>query len=314
VVSVVLALAGRCDTRETTRVGRMDVVGAFLVALGLASLTYALVEGAERGIGAIWWAIVAAVAGLVGFVVWELRAAEPLLPFGLFRRRNFAASNAATFLVYAALGAYLLFVPVFLQFLGYSPFQAGLFLTPGSIALVLLASRFGALADRRGPRLLLTVGPTLVGVGLLLLLPISGMSSFWMWMVPATVALSLGLAMLVAPITNTAIASAPQELAGVASGVNQTVARVGGLLAVAVVGLVVALVFDARTDDPDAQPLPTAQATQEVQDASLAGFRAGMLLAAGLAFGGAAVAALWISDAEALGRRRRPSGEHAFEA
>ena len=120
--------------------------------------------------------------------------------------------------------------------------------------------------------------------------------------------------MLVAPITNTAIASAPQELAGVASGVNQTVARVGGLLAVAVVGLVVALVFDARTDDPDAQPLPTTEATQEVHDASLAGFRAGMLVAAGLAFGGAAIAAVGISDAEALGRRRRPSGEHAFEA
>ena len=314
VVTVVLALAGRCHSRETTRVGRMDVLGAFLAALGLAALTYALVEGADRGIGAVWWAIVAAVVGLVGFVLWELRAAEPLLPFELFRRRNFAAANAATFLIYAALGAYLLFVPVFLQFIGYSPFKAGLFLTPGSLAMVLFASRFGAIADRRGPRLLLTVGPTLVGVGLLLLLPISDMSSFWMWIVPATVTLSFGLAMLVAPITNTAIASAPQELAGVASGVNQTVARVGGLLAVAVVGLVVALVFDARTDDPDAQPLPTTEATQEVHDASLAGFRAGMLVAAGLAFGGAAIAAVGISDAEALGRRRRPSGEHAFEA
>jgi EmrB/QacA subfamily drug resistance transporter len=313
VVTVVLAVAGSCHSRETTRVGRMDVVGALLAALGLAALTYALVEGADKGIQAVWWAVVAGVAALAAFVVWELRTTEPLLPFDLFRRRNFAASNAATFLIYAALGAYLLFVPVFLQFLGYSAFQAGLFLTPGSLALVLLASRFGAIADRRGPRLLLTVGPSLVGVGLLLLLPIGDMSSFWIWIVPGTVALSLGLAMLVAPITNTAIASAPQDLAGVASGVNQTVARVGGLLAVAVVGLVVALVFDARTDAPDAQPLPTKQATAEVHDASLAGFRAGMLVAAGLAFGGAAIAGLWISDAEALGRRRRPSGEHAFE-
>jgi len=292
----------------------MDVVGALLAAVGLAALTYALVEGAERGIGAVWWAVVAAVAGLVGFVLWELRAAEPLLPFGLFRSRNFAASNAATFLVYAALGGYLLFVPVFLQFLGYSPFEAGLFLTPGSIAMVLFATRFGAIADRRGPRLLLVAGPSLVGVGLLLLLPIADTSSIWMWMVPAIVTLAMGLAMLVAPITNTAIASAPQELAGVASGVNQTVARVGGLLAVAVVGLVISLVFDARTDDPDAQPLPTTETTKEVHDASLAGFRAGMLLSAGLAFGGAAVAAFGISDAEALGRRPRPSGEHAFEA
>jgi len=314
VVTVVVALAGRCDSRETTRVGRMDVVGALLAAVGLAALTYALVEGADRGVAEVWWAVVAAGAALVGFVLWELRAAEPLLPFGLFRRRNFAASNAATFLIYAALGAYLLFVPVFLQFLGYSPFEAGLALTPVSIAMILLATRFGSIADRRGPRLLLTAGPSLVGVGLLLLLPISDMTGFWIWFAPATVALSLGLAMLVAPITNTAISSAPQELAGIASGVNQTVARVGGLLAVAVVGLVISLVFDARTDDPEAQPLPTTAATQEVHDASLAGFRAGMLLSAGLAFGGAAIAAFAISDAEALGRRRTASGEHAFEA
>jgi len=314
VVTIILALSGRCESREATRVGRMDVVGALLAAVGLSSLTYALVEGADRGIGAVWWAVVAAVVGLVGFVLWELRAAEPLLPFGLFRRRNFAASNAATFLIYAALGAYLLFVPVFLQFLGYSPFESGLFLTPVSIAMVLFATRFGAIADRRGPRLLLVVGPSLVGVGLLLLLPIADTSSIWIWIVPAIVTLSLGLAMLVAPITNTAIASAPEELAGIAAGVNQTVARVGGLLAVAVVGLVIAVVFDARADDPDAQPLPTTTTTEEVHDASLAGFRAGMLVSAGLAFGGAVIAGLGISDAEALGRRRTPSGEHAFEA
>ena len=312
-ITVVLALAGRCHVRETTRVGRMDVPGAALAALGLAALTYALVEGADRGVAAVWWAIVAAVVLLGAFFAWQLRAAEPLLPLDLFRRRNFAASNGATFLTYAALGAYLLFLPVYLQFLGFSPFESGLAMTPTSIVLILLASRFGSFADKRGPRLVLGVGPALVGVGILLLLPVAERSDFWVFGIPALLVFSVGLAMLVAPITNTAIVSAPESLAGIASGVNQTVARVGGLLAVAVVGLVIALVFDARTDVRGAEPFSTSKGAPEAHDATIAGFRAGMLLSAGLAFGGAAVGGLAVSNAEALGRRR-PSGEGALES
>ncbi len=311
-VTVVLALAGRCHAQEQTRVGRMDVPGAALAALGLAALTYSLVEGADSGLAAVWWSVVAAVVLLVAFFVWQLRAAEPLLPLDLFRRRNFAAANAATFLTYAALGAFLLFLPVYLQFLGFTPFQSGLALTPTSIALILLASRFGSFADTRGPRLLLGLGPALVGVGILLLLPIAEQSDFWVYGIPALLVFSVGLAMLVAPITNTAIASAPESLAGIASGVNQTVARVGGLLAVAVVGLVVAVVFDARTDSRGAEAFSTMKSAPEAHDASIAGFRAGMLVAAGLAFGGAAVGGFAVSNAEALGRRRL-SGEGALE-
>jgi EmrB/QacA subfamily drug resistance transporter len=312
-VTVVLALAGRCRSREVTSVGRMDVHGAVLAALGLAALTYTLVEGADLGLGSVWWAAVATVLLLAAFVVRQLRAPEPLLPLDLFRDRNFAAANAATFLTYAALGAYLVFLPVFLQFLGLTPFEAGLALMPSSVALILLAGWFGAIADRRGPRLLLTVGPALVGVGIVLLLPISDRASLWLWIVPAFGVLSLGLAMLVAPITNTAIVSAPPALAGIASGVNQTVARVGNLLAVAVVGLVIAVVFDARSAARGAEALPSGRASAEVRDASVDGFRAGMVLAAALAFGGA-LAGLAISDAEALVRRRLPSGEHALES
>jgi EmrB/QacA subfamily drug resistance transporter len=312
--TVVLALAGRCRARETTSVGRMDLPGAGLAAVGLAALTYALVEGADRGLGAVWWAAAVAVVLLGAFVAWQVRAAEPLLPLDLFRRRNFAASNGATFLTYAALGAYLLFLPVYLQFLGFTPFESGLAMTPSSVVLILLASRFGSFADTRGPRLVLCAGPALVGVGILLLLPVRERADFWAWGIPALLVFSVGLAMLVAPITNTAIASAPESLAGIASGVNQTVARVGGLLAVAIVGLVIAVVFDARTSARGAEAFSTMRTTPEVRAASVDGFRAGMLVAAGLAFGGALVGGLAVSNAEALRRRRPLSGEGALEA
>jgi EmrB/QacA subfamily drug resistance transporter len=307
-IAVVLAVAGRCERREQHRVGRMDVVGATLAAVGFGGLTYALVEGAERGVDAVWWAAVVAVLALGGFFAWEVRAREPLLPLGLFRVRNFAAANGATFLTYAALGAVLVYLPVYLQFLGFSAFEAGLALTPTSIALILLASWFGGLADRHGPRLFLSLGPALVGVGILLLLPFRERDDFWTWGIAALLVVAVGLAMLVAPITNTAIASAPESLAGIASGVNQTVARVGGLLAVAAVGLVIAVVFDGRTGGRDAEPLAPDQRAGEVRDASEAGFRAGMLLTALLAFGGAAVGGLGISNDEAR-RQRMPSRE-----
>jgi len=302
VVTVVLALAGRCPSQEETRVGRLDVVGAALAALGLGALTYALVEGADQGFGAVWWAAAAAVVLLAGFLLWERRTAEPLLPLGLFRDRNFAVSNGATFLVYAALGGVILWLPVYLQFIGFSPFEAGLALVPTSVMMILLSARFGMLAGRRGPRLFLTVGPALVGTGILVLLPMQDKSDFWIYGLPGLLLFAFGLAMLVAPITNTAIASAPMALAGIASGVNQTVARVGGLIAVAVIGLVIALVFEANTSVPGAQPLAQGQRVPSARQASTDGFRAGMTLAAALAFAGAAVAGLGISNAQALGR------------
>jgi EmrB/QacA subfamily drug resistance transporter len=304
VLTVVLAVAGRCPRRETTSVGRMDGVGAVLAAAGFGGLTYALVEGAERGIQDVWWAAALALAALAAFLLWELRAREPLLPLDLFRRRNFAASNADTLLTYAALGAVIVFLPVYLQFLGFSPFEAGLALTPISIVLILLSTWFGAFADRHGPRLNLSLGPALVGVGILLLLPLDEQGDFWTWGIAGLLVFSFGLAMLVAPVTNTAIASAPEALAGIASGVNQTVARVGNLLAVAVVGLVIAVVFDARIDAPGAEPLAPNQPASEARDASVAAWRAGGLVAAALAFAGAAVGGASISNAEALGRRR----------
>jgi EmrB/QacA subfamily drug resistance transporter len=298
-VAVALVLAGRSPERAEQRVGRLDLPGAALAAIGFGSLTYGMVEGADDGFADYWWAFVIAAASLAAFAVVEQRTAEPMLPFELFRRRNFTAANLETFLVYAALQGNFVFVLIYLQFLGFSPFQAGLIEIPTSVIMIALAARFGMLADRLGPRLFLTAGPALLGFGTLLFLFIDEKSDFWIAGVAGLALFALGLAMLVAPITATALSSAPSEYAGIASGVNSTVSRLGGLLAVAVVGLVIALVFEGQVGQTDAVPLETDQTSPELRDASIDGFRAGMLVVAGLAFAGAAVGAFGISNKQA---------------
>jgi predicted MFS family arabinose efflux permease len=224
-----------------------------------------------------------------------------MLDFKLFRRRNFAAANLETFLVYGALYGQLVYVQLYLQFLGFSPFEASLLGIPASVIMIVLAARFGALADRQGPRLYLTAGPALIGCSLLLLLFVRTREEFWYAGVPSLLLFAFGLAMMVAPITATALKSAPEEAAGIASGINSTVSRLGSLLTVAVIGLVISLVFERRVGDAGAVPLARGQADEALRDASISAFHIGMLLAAGLAFAGAAVAALWISDREARG-------------
>jgi EmrB/QacA subfamily drug resistance transporter len=301
VAAVALASLGRCDEAPPERAGRLDIPGAALAATGLGFLTYGLVEGADRGFGSVWWVFLVAVGALTAFVVVERRVAQPMLPFDLFRERNFAAANAETFLVYAGLYGFFVFFTIYLQFLGFTPFEAGLLNIPSSIVMILLAARFGGLADKHGPRLYLTLGPALMGVATLVFCLVDEKSEFWTFGLVALALFSLGLAMMVAPITATALKSAPERYAGIASGVNSTVSRLGSLIAVALIGLVISLVFEARTDDADAVPLARDQAPQELRDASVAGFRAGMALAAALTFAGAAVGAAGISNRE-IGR------------
>jgi EmrB/QacA subfamily drug resistance transporter len=294
-VTVALARAGRCGERKQLRVGRLDLGGAALAALAFGTLTYGLVEGADRGFGDVWWAFAVSIPALVAFVLVEQRSAEPMLPFRLFRVRNFAVANAETFLVYGALYGQLVFFQLFLQFIGFSPFEASLISIPASLILIALASRFGALADRHGPRLYLTIGPFLVGVGILLILPVSDRDDFWVPGFASLVLFALGLAMLVAPITSTALKSAPTEYAGIASGINSTISRLGNLIAVALIGVVITIVFENQISAEDAVPLARDQQGEDLRDASLDAFRVGMLLAAGLAFAGAAVAAIGFS-------------------
>ncbi|HSC93014.1 MAG TPA: MFS transporter [Gaiellaceae bacterium] len=299
VLAVLAAHVGRCDETKQLRSGRLDVPGAALAALAFGTLTYGLVEGADRGFGDVWWAFAVGVAALAAFGLVEARKAEPMLPFELFRRRNFAAANLQTFLVYAALYGVLVYLTIYVQFLGFTPFEAGLIQIPGSLVMILLAARFGAIADRTGPRLLLTVGPALVGTGALLFLTVGDRDEFWTFGLVGLGVFSLGLAMLVAPITSTALKSAPSQFAGVASAVNNSVSRIGSLLSVAVIGLVVQRVFESQGGT--GTPLEADTVSSAAGDASVDAFRAGMLVAAVLAFAGAAVGAVWISNREARG-------------
>lgn len=290
--AIVLARAGRCEERTELRVGQLDLPGAVVAAAGFGTLTYALVQQE-------WWALAAAVPLLVSFVFVETVTPEPMLPLELFRKRNFAVANAETFLAYGSLYGFFVYVTLYLQFLGFSAFEAGLLLVPPSAALVALAARFGALADRHGPRLYLTGGPALTAVGTLLFLAVDDRGSFWAYGLAGIAVFSLGLAMLVAPITATALKSAPSTHAGIASGVNSTVSRLGSLISVAVVGLAITLAFGA-----EGVPLAKDQADPALRAESVDAFHVGILLVAGLGFAAAAVAVAGISNREATGAAR----------
>jgi EmrB/QacA subfamily drug resistance transporter len=295
VAAIVLADQGRCPQLAEHRVGRLDVPGAAAAAGGFGLLTYGMVEGAAHSFGGVWWAFAGAVAALAAFAVVERHVAEPMLPFALFRRRNFAFANLETFLVYGALGGMFFFFTIYLQFLGFSPAEAGLANVPGSLVMILLASRFGKLADEHGPRMLLVVGPVLVGCGMVLFSFMRSKDDFWRFGVAGLLVFALGLSMLVAPITSTALSSAPERFSGIASGFNQTVSRLGNLLAVAVLGLVVLLVYQGNGRNHGV-PLARGQHDLQLRSASMDGFRVAMLVSAGLALAGAAIAAFGISN------------------
>jgi EmrB/QacA subfamily drug resistance transporter len=297
-LAVVLARAGRCGERERPVSRRLDVPGAALVAVGLGFLTYGLVQGQEDGFAEVWWTFAIAAGALAAFAVVEKRVDTPVLPLNLFRHREFAVVNAATFFVYAGLGAHFVFFNLYLQFLGFSPFEAGLVSLPVSIVLILLASRFGALADRIGPRPFLVAGPLAMAAGLLTFLAFDDTGDLWTVGVAGMVLFSLGLSALVAPITSAALKAAPEELAGVASGVNQTMSRVGGLVATAVVGIVVSAVFTANAGETSAVPFAVDQTDPELRDASVDAFRAAMLVSAGLMVAGALISAFGLPRRE----------------
>lgn len=305
-----LADRGRCRQQAREHVGRLDLPGAALAALAFGMATYGVVEGATHGFAHVWWTFVVAAAALVAFVVVERRVAEPMLPFSLFRDRNFAFANLETFLVYGALGGYFFFFTIYLQFLGFSPFEAGLVSVPGSVVMILLAARFGQMADERGPRLLLVLGPALIAAGMVLLSLMRSKADFWREGVPGLALFALGLSMLVAPITATVLRSAPGRFSGVASGLNQTFSRLGNLLTVAVLGLVVLVVYRANGGDHGV-PLERGQHDPTLRSASMDAWRIAMLVSAGLAIAGAVVAWIGISDDEAL---RPPEPEPAAAA
>jgi EmrB/QacA subfamily drug resistance transporter len=229
----------------------VDVLGAVLCALGLAGPVFALIEQPRYGWSdpIVFIPLIAGLVLLLAFIGQERRSPAPMLPLDLFKRRNFAFANLATLVVYAGLGAALFFLTLFLQeTAGYSAIAAGVALLPLTVMLFFLSSRFGALADRLGPRFFMSAGPAIGGSGLLLLMAVDRNADYLTQILPALLVFGLGLAMTVAPLTATVLSDADQNHAGIASGVNNAVARVAGLLAIAALGAVVSSHFVASLD------------------------------------------------------------------
>ena len=237
VVVVWVSLRHVPESRDPGATGRLDWPGAALAAVGLAGVVYALTDGPEKGwtTPLILGSALVGVGSLVAFLLWERRTPAPMLPLDIFASRQFSAANAVTFVVYGALGGSLFLLPIQLQrVVGYSPLASGVALVPITVVMLLLSARAGRLASRIGPRLPMTLGPLLVAAGLALMTRIGPGASYLVDILPATLVFGFGLVLTVAPLTSTVLAAAPAEHAGIASAVNNDVARTAGLLAVAV--------------------------------------------------------------------------------
>jgi EmrB/QacA subfamily drug resistance transporter len=233
------------ESSDPTATGKIDLAGAALAAIGLGGSTYALIEAPEGMSAAVIATAVIGIGALIGFFVQERRTPNPMLPLSIFRSRQFSAANAVTFVVYAALGVVFFLLVSFLQIsLGYTPVEAGASTLPITALMLVGSARAGALAQRIGPRIPLTIGPLIITVGLLLMLRINPGDSYVGYVLPAVFVFGLGLTFVVAPVTATVLAAVDSSHAGIASGVNNAVARVAGLLAVAVIPVIAGLTGD----------------------------------------------------------------------
>ena len=329
-LALILSVIPRAAPRATRAI---DLRGASLCVLGLAGAVFGLIEEERLG----WHSPVVLAPLLVGvvllcaFVGFERRAADPMLPLGLFARRNFAVANAETLAMYAGLSILIFFLVLFLQQVaGYSPLHSGLVTLPVTVVMFACSRRFGALADRFGPRRFMGAGPMLAAGGLLLLLRVGSHPSFLGDLLPAIVLFGLGLSMTVSPLTTTVLAGVDPNQAGIASAVNNAVARIAGLLGTAAVGTVLAGTFVASLDQrlrgqalgapakaaelaakhlvlglPTVAHLPARQAQvllTAARGASLESFHIAIAIAAALVLLGGLLGAAGIED------RRTPAG------
>jgi EmrB/QacA subfamily drug resistance transporter len=222
---------------------RVDVPGAILCTAGLGLLVGGFIEQPQLGWGnpLILGGFVGGVALLGAFVAYELRTPLPMLPLRLFRLRNFSVTNAETLSVYGGLSALSTFLTLFLiEFAGYSALHAGLSLLPITIVMFFLSPRMGRLSMQYGPRLFMALGPIIAGASVVAYARLPEHPTYWLDIVPALLVFAVGLSLTVAPLTTTVLADAGPGDAGVASGVNNAVARIAGLLAIAVLGIAAA--------------------------------------------------------------------------
>jgi EmrB/QacA subfamily drug resistance transporter len=248
--TIALIARGVPASADTPLGGRIDALGATLGAAALAGPVFALTEQPTRGWGAVVVApLVAGVLAAIAFIAHEARTRAPMLPLSLFGHRNFTIGNVATLTFYAGLGALTFVLPLFLQQTGgYSAVATGVALLPITLVMFFLSRRFGGLADRIGPRLPMGIGPLVAGAGALLLLRVDRRADYATQLLPALLVFGLGLSITVAPLTSTVLGAVDQDHAGVASGTNNAIARVAGLIAVAALGAIVSAQFAARVD------------------------------------------------------------------
>jgi EmrB/QacA subfamily drug resistance transporter len=321
---IVISLRHVAENSERERT-RVDWFGAVLAALGLGALVYGLIESSQAGFGnrSVILVLVIAIVLLTLFFLAESRISQPMLPLMLFRSRTFAGTNLVTFLLYAALGGTLFFMPLnLIQVQHYSPTAAGAALLPFILIMSLLSRWAGGLVARYGPKVPLVIGPVITAAGyLLFVLPGIG-GSYWTSFFPAVVILGLGMAITVAPLTTTVMNSVAQSHAGIASGINNAVARTAGLIAIAVLGVVMIQAFKTNLDHRLISGNLPASVTQSVQTQStklaainisenlnpetqqlirraidesfVCGFRWIMVIGAALAAASAITALLWI--------------------
>lgn len=333
--TVVLTLRAVEESRDPDAFHGIDWVGIGLSAAGLGGPVFALIEQPTHGWSdpMVWVPLVGGIACFALFLFYETRARHPMLDLGLFKIRNFSVANLTTLATYAGLIGGLFFVGLYLQQVaGYTPLQAGLATTPISLLLFFLSPRFGRFASGTGPRLPMTAGPIVGGLGLLLMLRVGTGADYPTEVLPAILVFGLGLAATVAPLTATVLDSVAERRVGIASGVNNGVSRVAGLLAIAVLGAVISAHFGAQLDanlgsrplspiaahavaDAKAQPLavpetgslPPREATRvqtASESASTTAFHLGVLIAALLMILGGIASGVGIQDPR---RRTEPS-------
>ena len=293
--AVLVTLRHVPESREHGDLGRLDLAGAATVSLGLGGVVFALIEGPARGWspGIVAGGIVGVVC-LVAFPIIELRVPHPMVPMSLFENRQFSGANATTFAVYGALSTVMFLLVIHLQNqLDYSALEAGAALLPVTVLMLLLSSRAGDLAQRIGPRAPMTIGPMVVAVSALLLSRVEPGSSYYAGVLPGALVLGMGLVITVAPLTTAVMASVDEEHLGTGSGINNAVARVAGLLAVAVLPGVVGIVGEGVT-------------TAEFND----GFKTAMYITAALSAIGGLLSFLTIRRATPVTSVPIPDAQH----
>jgi EmrB/QacA subfamily drug resistance transporter len=292
--TVMLTLHAVEESRDPDAFRGIDWGGIALSAAGLGGPVFALIEQPKYGWSdpLVWIPLLGGVLCFGLFVLHEARARHPMMDLGLFRIRNFAVANLTTLSAYAGLIGGLFFVGLFLQQVaGYSALEAGLATTPISVLLFVLSPRFGRLASGTGPRLPMTAGPIVGGLGLLLMLRVDSGADYVTEVLPAVLVFGLGLAATVAPLTATVLDSVEERHVGIASGINNGVSRVAGLLAIAVLGAVISARFDAIAGDVPGGPL-----TDAATAASTSAFHLGLLIAAVLMIAGGIASGLGIEN------------------